>query len=113
MKLLATIKLDYILSLNEVISSRWEDTKKIKEELQWLSKGQLSKQRFRSDTIRIHVRYNSNHDVDNISPTAKIIVDMMRAMHMIEEDTPEHYKAIKYEYDGNLPFNTFIFEIYE
>ncbi|GAC1372636.1 MAG: hypothetical protein NVS3B25_07300 [Hymenobacter sp.] len=64
------------------------------------------------ERFRLHLRYNSRHDVDNLVLTCKWAVDAMKGVY-VAEDSKKHYRGIAIEADETLPNNTFVFTIIE
>lgn len=60
----------------------------------------------------LHLRFNSRHDVDNLSLLTKWAVDAMKGRY-IPDDTKKHYRGIHVEADETLPHNTFVFTLTE
>ena len=60
----------------------------------------------------LHLRYNSKHDVDNLSLLGKLAVDTMKGRY-IPDDTKKHYRGIHVQVDEELPHNHFVFTISE
>jgi hypothetical protein len=64
------------------------------------------------DKFKLHLRYNSRHDCDNVSFVAKVFVDAMKGK-FIKDDHKKHYRGMNIEPDESLKYNTFVFKITE
>ena len=62
--------------------------------------------------FKLHLRYNSRHDADNLVLTCKWLVDSMKGKY-VEDDTKKYYRGIAIEPDESLSHNTFVFTITE
>lgn len=60
----------------------------------------------------LSLRYNSRHDVDNLSLLTKLAVDAMKGVY-IPDDTKKHYRGLCLTADESLPHNTFLFTLTE
>lgn len=60
----------------------------------------------------LSLRFNSRHDVDNLSLLTKWCVDTMKGPY-IPDDTKKHYRGISVNADESLPHNCFVFTITE
>ena len=56
------------------------------------------------------VFYNSKHDVDNVSASAKLLIDSMKGV-VCKDDNSKYFKGMFIVHDPNLKKNTFEFLI--
>ena len=102
------------LSLNQVKSANWQDThkeiKRLKSVFSWLI---LEAKAPKFLKFRIHLRYNSKHDLDNHAFLCKKLCDCLKIQGRIREDNPKYYRGLTIEPDETLPPNTYKFIISE
>jgi len=100
------------LSLNAVYSThRWL---RIKEKNIWKEKFSIILADVEIpalEAFKLHIRYNSRMDCDNLTGGSKILVDTMRAVGIIAEDNKHIYRGISIEPDLNLRHNTYVVTI--
>lgn len=59
----------------------------------------------------LEVRYNTNHDPDNLSAVAKFFIDTLRELKYMKNDNREYYKYLNISYDSTLPKVTIEFKV--
>jgi hypothetical protein len=62
--------------------------------------------------FKLHLKYNSRFDLDNVVAMAKIAVDTMKGIY-IKNDDKKFYKGLTIEPDETLPKDTYVFIITE
>ncbi len=101
-----------IISTNELKSKSWRKMKPKIDALKLeffilIQNANLPK----FDGIELRVKYNSRHDIDNVSSTIKIFVDQLVKSGKLIDDNKKFWKKLTIEADETLKDNTMIFEI--
>jgi hypothetical protein len=95
-------------SLNDAYKLHWTKAKKKKDGLHLAFKTLLREAnipKLKAFTLKVH--YNSRHDVDNIIPLLKVLIDQMRYSGLIAEDTKDIYRGLSITPDRTLPHNSY------
>ena len=111
------------LSLNDFYSSgHWHSRKQKVDKykaLMWNMITSKPEMRF-IDKFMLVIRYNSQHDVDNVVGMEKVFMDALKPHkdkedyeNYIREDDKRYYKGMLIFPDVSLPHNTFVFALFE
>ena len=102
-------------SFNEIYGSKhWTHRKKLKDDMGLLFKEKLRPHKdVRIDRFTVGMAYNSRLDPDNTTFIMKILVDTMRGMGIVSNDTKRYYRGLSVSPDESLSFDQYIFTINE
>lgn len=101
-----------VVSLNQYKSLSWRQLKtktdKLKVVFIYLVLAQkLPKLAF----MELRVFHNTRLDVDNVTGTIKVFVDVLRHCNVIADDTKNYFDYLSIQYAPQLEKNTLVFEI--
>lgn len=63
------------------------------------------------EAFPLHIRYNSRSPCDNLTGGSKILVDTMRGLGIIPDDSKHYYRGVTIEPDLALGHNTYVVTI--
>jgi Holliday junction resolvase RusA-like endonuclease len=61
--------------------------------------------------MELRVFHNTRLDVDNVTGTIKVFVDVLRHCNVIADDTKNYFDYLSIQYTPQLEKNTLVFEI--
>jgi Holliday junction resolvase RusA-like endonuclease len=62
--------------------------------------------------LELRVKHNTRFDLDNLTGTIKVFVDLLRKEGIIEDDTKRFFDYLSIEYDPSLKKKNLYFEIH-
>jgi len=101
-----------LLSSNKFYAGiHWRQRTKLKEDYALIFNSLLVKAKVKKfEEFSLIMKFNSRHDVDNVTATAKIFIDTLKGKY-VDDDTKEYFKSLSIIYDPTLEKNSALFEI--
>ena len=101
-----------VLSLNQYKSLSWRQLKTKTDKLKVVFMSLVLAQKLpKLAFIELRVFHNTRLDVDNVTGTIKVFVDVLRHCKVIEDDTKNYFDYLSIQYTPQLEKNTLVFEI--
>jgi len=101
-----------VLSLNQYKSLSWRQLKTKTDKLKVVFMSLVLAQKLpKLAFIELRVFHNTRLDVDNVTGTIKVFVDVLRHCKVIADDTKNYFDYLSIQYTPQLEKNTLVFEI--
>jgi hypothetical protein len=102
------------VSLNDYYSAgHWSRRSKIKNTYKVIFNDLFTEANLsHMEKFSLVIRYNSRHDVDNVTGLEKVFIDTLRE-EWVKEDNKKYYRGYMVFPDEELPTNTFEFYLIE
>jgi hypothetical protein len=101
-----------IVGLNEYKRNHGAKLSKMINPIKWQLNPKIAKQKIpRLPYFELRVTHNTKFDLDNITGTIKVFVDLLRFHEIIKDDTSRHWDYMSIAYDPMLPKRSILFTI--
>ncbi len=101
-----------VLSLNQYKSLSWRQLKTKTDKLKVVFMSLVLAQKLpKLAFMELRVFHNTRLDLDNVTGTIKIFVDVLRHCNVIADDTKNYFDYLSIQYTPQLEKNTLVFEI--
>ena len=101
-----------VVSLNDYKNTSWRKLKVKTDILKFVFMSLvLDKKLPKLAFMELKVFHNTRLDVDNVTGTIKVFVDVLRHCNVIADDTKNYFDYLSIQYTPQLKKNTLVFEI--
>jgi len=101
-----------VLSLNQYKSLSWRQLKTKTDKLKVVFMSLVLAQKLpKLAFMELRVFHNTRLDLDNVTGTIKVFVDVLRHCKVIADDTKNYFDYLSIQYTPQLEKNTLVFEI--
>ena len=101
-----------VLSLNQYKSLSWRQLKTKSDKLKVVFMSLVLAQKLpKLAFMELRVFHNTKLDLDNVTGTIKVFVDVLRHCKVIADDTKNYFDYLSIQYTPQLKKNTLVFEI--
>jgi len=101
-----------VLSLNQYKSLSWRQLKTKTDKLKVVFMSLVLAQKLpKLAFMELRVFHNTRLDLDNVTGTIKVFVDVLRHCKVIADDTKNYFDYLSIQYTPQLKKNTLVFEI--
>ena len=101
-----------VVSLNDYKNTSWRKLKVKTDILKFVFMSLvLDKKLPKLAFMELKVFHNTRLDVDNVTGTIKVFVDVLRHCNVIADDTKNYFDYLSIQYTPQLEKNTLVFEI--
>ena len=101
-----------VVSLNQYKSLSWRQLKTKTDKLKVVFMSLvLEKKLPKLAFMELRVFHNTKLDLDNVTGTIKVFVDVLRHCKVIQDDTKNYFDYLSIQYTPQLKKNTLVFEI--
>ena len=101
-----------VLSLNQYKSLSWRQLKTKTDKLKVVFMSLVLAQKLpKLAFMELRVFHNTKLDLDNVTGTIKVFVDVLRHCKVIQDDTKNYFDYLSIQYTPQLKKNTLVFEI--
>ncbi len=101
-----------VLSLNQYKSLSWRQLKTKTDKLKVVFMSLVLAQKLpKLAFMELRVFHNTKLDLDNVTGTIKVFVDVLRHCNVIADDTKNYFDYLSIQYTPQLEKNTLVFEI--
>lgn len=101
-----------VVSLNQYKNLSWRQLKTKTDKLKVVFMSLVLAQKLpKLAFMELRVFHNTRLDLDNVTGTIKVFVDVLRHCKVIEDDTKNYFDYLSIQYTPQLKKNTLVFEI--